>query len=545
MSWIFSDVDFVLDTPLLAKVSTGDPNAIESAAFIPGSMIRGSVAGALLAKGVKAESDAFYQIILSGSVRFLNAYPVISGDRSMPVPHSWKIAKGATLPELTKVLDFTLDDAKIQGKSINPAFSFAAGKENEWRGTQSGRTIRTHIARDRNRGKAWTETEGQEEISHGALFSYESLSAQQIFRGTIQLRSDDAALLETLVPQLSGSLTMGRSRRGGYGLVHCSMRAHDQQNPRVSEWVGNAMYADIVAGQSFRVVCASDCIVRNQSTGQLDPGAFPDMILDAFAQDVDFLPNRSFCGIGFAGGYNAKWGLPLQQSQTVSAGSVVVLNARRTIRQQELSSLETNGIGERLTEGFGRLIVQPMPTGQPILNEVSVDQPVHMPDGDPPPLVLSIEARILKCKLDSEIEAIAAQEAANPRNLPPNSLIGRLRFPLRRTEGGLNVLRDWLGEGENKLRATAMKSLERCRVGIPELSLRAWLLHRVDPSDQLLTIAVQTIACKFSFVDEGRALTLLNQYREESTLLLIDTVLAFLAKLGEPDGTGSRLTRLR
>lgn len=539
MTWLFSDVDFVLDTPLLAKVSTSDPNTAESADFLPGSMIRGSVAASLIAKGMNAESDTFYQMILSGSVRYLNAYPVIAGKRSIPVPLSWKIEKGTTSTGLSKVLDFTMDNVQMQGQPTNPPFGFATKNGAEWNWAQSGRTIRTHIARDRGKGKAWTETRADEEITHGALFSYESLSAHQLFRGTVQFRSEVAVLLRTLVPLLSGSLTMGRSRRGGYGLVHCTMHAQDAQCHRASEWNHEVPSRDVAAGQCFRVLCTSDCIVRNPSSGQFDSGAFPNMILHAFGQEADILPNRTFSSVGIAGGYNAKWGLPLQQSQTVVAGSVIVLRARQTITHRNICSLEAEGLGERLAEGFGRLLVEQIAIDQPSIDEMAVSHSLNRPSGDPPPLVLSIEARILKRKLHREIEAIASQETATPRNIPPNSLIERIRLPLHRGDDGLGVLRGWLEQGNCELRATAMKNLEKSRLGVPEVSLREWLLHRLDPHDQMLTGAIHLVASKFYLTDREWAENSLNRHRDELTLLLIDTVLAFLAKRGTQENAGS------
>jgi hypothetical protein len=315
------------------------------------------------------------------------------------------------------------------------------------------------------------------------------------------------------------------------------MRTRDLQSHRVSEWVDEAPSRDIVPGECFRVLCTSDCIVRNPLSGQLDSGAFAKIILDAFEQEADLVPGRTFSSTGFAGGYNAKWGLPLQQCQTVAAGSVIVLRAKGPITHRKISSLEAEGLGERLTEGFGRLLVQQTPTEQPSVCELAAGHSVDKPIGDPPPLVLSIEARILKHKLAREIEAIAARETATPRNIPTNSLIGRMRFPLCRGGDGLGVLRSWLAWENGELRPTAMKSLEKSRLGQQEVSLREWLLRRLDPHDQMLTDANHFVAATFSLTDQECAERFLKTHWGESALLLIDTVLSFLAKKGTPEGT--------
>jgi CRISPR-associated protein Csx10 len=58
----------------------------------------------------------------------------------------------------------------------------------------------------------------------------------------------------------------------------------------------------------------------------------------------------------FVGGFNRKWGLPLAQSIALQAGSVFVYAASE-VDKEALKRLENDGIGERRTEGFGRIAI--------------------------------------------------------------------------------------------------------------------------------------------------------------------------------------------
>ena len=82
-----------LQSPLIVTSRQGDPNSAATQLFIPGSSIRGVVAGRLLNAGTGPESEEFRRLVLSGEVRYLNAYLEIEGERSLPVPLSWRVRK--------------------------------------------------------------------------------------------------------------------------------------------------------------------------------------------------------------------------------------------------------------------------------------------------------------------------------------------------------------------------------------------------------------------------------------------------------------------
>ena len=86
--------DLTLRAPLLVTGLGGHPGSARTLPYIPGSVLRGAVARALGDPGTGAERLAeFRQLILDGRVCYLNAYPVASERRSLPVPLSFRIPK--------------------------------------------------------------------------------------------------------------------------------------------------------------------------------------------------------------------------------------------------------------------------------------------------------------------------------------------------------------------------------------------------------------------------------------------------------------------
>src|SRR5690606_8494300 len=74
---------------------------------------------------------------------------------------------------------------------------------------------RFHQQRDRIKGRPWKD---RAEQPHGALFAYEYLEAEQVFRGVVQVMPRARADIERIKELLgAGPILVGRSRRAGYG----------------------------------------------------------------------------------------------------------------------------------------------------------------------------------------------------------------------------------------------------------------------------------------------------------------------------------------
>ncbi len=527
-----------LRAPAILNVAGGDPNSAATLGFIPGAAIRGALAARLGDPDRRVETRSLFDaLVLDGSVRCLNAYPLDDAKRrTLPSPVSLRSPKEEG--------DQHLDLAAFEGQSQEdwPDASLSACR---WQfvsltsaqpsGINAGIGARTHHQRDRKRGRAWKEICDGREITHGAIFTYESLDPGQEFGGFIQVCGSDEVDCQSRIASvqrlLKKQIHLGRSRRAGYGGAAEIVWGTVTEREVSGEGV---ISEDLETGNLFRVFFTSDCIVRDSRSGQLDPAALPAVLLAR-------LDNRaSLQGIRWAfsvtGGFNRKWRLELPQARTVAAGSVFLFRAEDRLPIADLLAIENEGVGERVTEGYGRFTFLKAPVQRLRILHRSKAQ-VQQPPSPAPEMVTLIERRLLQSALSREIETLALTIASRASRVPTPSLLGRLRGPLRaQPAGALQTLAQWLGSGDGALRRPAQDQLNRCRIvpGAESLSLATWIRELVGDNrwGRLRDwLRLEALAQRNHVASEKASLNLLEERKDEIAVRLIDAVLAALAKL--------------
>ena len=523
-----------LNSPAIITTPGGDPNSSSTLSYIPGTAVRGGSAKALGdPHGDHSKKQEFHDLVLGGTVRYLNAYPIVNGRRALATPVSLRLKKDD--PENTKaVTDLSAYDlGKWPEEELIPIgeefLTIGVAQPTLYNPKISSRI---HHQRDREKGRAWKDKDGK---THGAIFTFESLDSRQIFGGLIQLRSEqeeELDLIESRVKELLGeTLLVGRSRRAGYGgMVSVAWdSSRSREVPGDGMEVLGPLSCDIAQNDQFRLLLTSACIVRNQSTGQADPAAFMDMIASRFNNRVEVI--RKVWTFEAVGGFNRKWRLELPQTLAVSAGSVFVLKANQEITLIELHEIEHEGIGERKGEGYGRLLFLDKPRQKISLLKFTESPPVTTSICQPPEIVTKIESRIVQAQLARKIEEKAAELAGSARKpLPRNSLIGRLRTQLRDIpDNAIQTLTLWLtGDEAKRLKRPAMEQLERCKINDGR-DLRKWILDAMDRDTILSLLNVDVVGQRFYVVSEQSARRGIDVKSKELSVRLIDAVLSDLA----------------
>jgi CRISPR-associated protein Csx10 len=555
-----------LRSPVIAATLPGDPNSVATQPFIPGSAIRGAVAARLLADGTTGDSKEFRQLVLSGSVRYLHAYPEIAGARGLPATASWRSTKSdpdqardlaafsGRITEQTDPEDFLQvwpeePLAAIGGYFAAPTSSAGA------RELQAPRIrARLHQQRDRAKGRPWLEKREGHELPRGAIFAFEYLDAEQAFRGAIQVMDPTPALVGRIKALLCQPLLIGRSRRAGYGgdaVLTFTAAVH-----REYEDVSGSLSADVRPGQRFRVMLASAFIGRHPSTGQIDPVALELELGEKLGGQATV--ERRRWGFELIGSFNQKWRLEVPQVWAVSGGATLVLmTATQPIPLSTLRDVEHEGLGERRIEGFGRvLFLQHSEDGETFRLRRSVERPTSQHGAGTPPSdvqeavriqIRFLEGRIVLAAARTELDRLASDLAMQPRRLPTNSLLGRVRTLFRNerdeatAQAALRNLRTWCSEGDpNALKATARRNLEACSpIGAHNLLQWLDLLSRGDESKDQWTKLLAAVgnASTLSGLAHSHQLTtrpsadgILRQHAALLSAHLIDAVLATLAR---------------
>lgn len=525
----------------------GDPNSSSTFTYISGSSVRGSVATKLgnpdKDSSIKKEFD---DLVLGEKARYLNAYPLVNDDRTLPIPMSLRMKKSATMgSQPVHAIDLAAYDGLFSdheeakepwpSEQVKPiGVDYISIIDADPALVQPRRNSRIHHQRDRQKGRATED--------NGAIFTFESLDACQSFAGVIQLRDTTEGKLDLVENRIrnmlkDATLLFGRSKRAAYGGM--ASIAFGKTRPREFAVSGKEglqpLSTGVIQNQQFRVLLTAPCIVRNPETGQVDPAALEMAFLERFENKVKLCRKR--WSFELVGGFNRKWGLELPQTLAVSAGSVLVFEATQTLTPEELLTLEHEGLGDRKAEGFGRFMFFDQPLNRITLSQYDSKPEHSLCKGERPPLVAEIESRMLREAFTRRIEEVAESVVSQASNCPTNSLLGRLRTMLRESQPAkaalmensnkktLEILAEWLdAKNTGCLKKTAMDQLLDCKIRNSG-SLHSWLQDAMHKNKLNKWLKSESVKRRCSLGEDVKS----SENHEELSVKLIDAVLAAMA----------------
>ncbi|MBI5650394.1 MAG: hypothetical protein HZC40_08115 [Chloroflexi bacterium] len=349
--------------PILAtQPESGEENSARAYGFIPGSLLR----GALIARyrrvhpQIELTSDGnTRRLFLDGTVRYLNAYPWLPSreSRMLPTPLSWFTEKNEAHPKTAKHYDFAVAEAKLENAK-DAKVEFCPREADVAQLYAAVRQLNVHNqSEDRVRKQAGQST----------VYRYEAIAAGQVFSAAILVETKSDA--DTLAALLGDALILGGSHTAGYGRVDVQAIEYKENWREYAEntwddrdkdkYKDEDEDEDDAREKPFRlppnrisVTLLSDTLVRDENG---TPGDFTAALARRVGvSKLDRL--AAFQRARLVGGFKRTADLPLNQAWAIQAGSVFVyLTEQVTIAQ--LRALETQGLGERRVEGFGRIAV--------------------------------------------------------------------------------------------------------------------------------------------------------------------------------------------
>lgn len=410
-----------LEEPLLATSLQGEPNSAISYDYIPGSLIRGAVAGRLATHDDEVDLATDERTLLfNGAARYLNAYPGLAGEttRRLPTPLSWKVKKEEANQDDPQAKDFahlSAEERRAMGQTKDlSGYTLPQGSPATRYAPE--RQIAVHTLRDRNAGRSTQAL--------GSVYRYDALATGEQFLGAVLTETiDQARRIESLLKK--GYYRLGGAQGGGYGKVTISDVLVNEEWAEVPGTPGA-----IQPEQQFRVTLLSDAILRDEwgvTTTDLT-SALP----------FQARPDARFIRTTHVGGFNRKWGLPLPQEQALGAGSVFVFQAARAIPKETVQHLLEEGVGERRAEGFGRLAIDwGADKAFPARKVHRAQEPPQVPSGlghDAEQIALRMETRLLRRNLDRAL--VQAVQGACVKGSISNSQLSRLRIVARSALAG-------------------------------------------------------------------------------------------------------------
>lgn len=518
---VYLEYTIELTSRAILTGSGGDPNTASTLPYIPGSTMRGIVASRLDPDG---QPDLFRHLVLSGDVAFLHAYPTTDGVRALPMPLSWRREKlGETIHDLLSHDVAGTRPGSQPGPTPGAFVTFSATRKN----VEVRRSAQIHDQRDREMGRAWKKVTPSGEETRGAIFVYTSLDAGQRFAGFVAGAAHDVARIRELLPDGS-TISVGRSRRAGYGgegVLRWSAAPVDRE---IASTTGA-----VTGGRNFRILLASPYIGRDPLTGQYDPCALDKELL--MLLDIEIVARR--WKIEHTVSYNRTWRLKTPASYVVAAGSILAARAQSEIAEARLRAIADAGIGERRSEGFGRLVFLPDDVAKTVaLTEAKTDGPraatirPAITAAGAQNVVRNMQRRILANRARASVDAAARLIVAGAEGVPSRSLLGRLLLRLLRDpRGGVAGITTMVIA---ELRPKALDQLDHCTLGrkaqTDAKELRPLLLELGDETSFRKLVQGDSLIERCILVDRETAGALFAEQQPELQSRLLIGVLTLL-----------------
>lgn len=551
-------IDFTLEEPVLCTQLDGEPNSASTFGYVPGSVLRGALVARYAASKGLADGAAIFkdagaqQAFFAADVRYLNAYPCVGDVRALPVSQAWFRNKHE---QREKRDDAPIYDAYVSAKP--DANKRVAGDDDSFvvAGTDGAvfrkarRQVAIHTLRDRNAGRA-TE-------KFGAVFRYEALAPGQMLRAHVLVGDAGAEILKKLLID-DADVFLGKARTAGYGRARAQLVGDDA---RADQW-----HESPAAPSSgpWRLTLLSDALLRD-SAGVLGAGsdALRTALADATgvnASEISVEPR--FVAVRTVGGFNRTWGLPLPQAPAARMGSEYEVTCAAW-KAEHLRLLEQRGVGERCSDGFGRVALR-APGGAAELSEKKVDAatagagiqlnvntPAHA-------LAKQMAERLLRRQLDRLVMA-QAQEISARVTKPSVSQLKRMQAVVN--DALTELLRSGSSEPMQRMR-NYMESLNQ-RASVRSMftsggfaqansvwlcsaaDLHAWLNARFSNEDKDID---EILGIECTALPQGSALpevggvkaAMTDKLRREYSLRLVHAVLGLAAKRKRNEGDERR-----
>lgn len=385
-------LEFVLENiDLLLFAERGADNIlVTTKRYIPGSAIRGALAHLYINahKLQNAYEDAtFFDLFLSGKVRFLPAYPIgcreLEQGDAFVMPLSLMRSKDKTQTvDLTAAAENKAGFKKLQG--------FVVKKDNKLYQIDTDVKIELHMSRS----GAGERITGSRE---GNVFNYEYLEPGQLFKGAYLADDDAAELLENVLRELNvEALHLGRSKSAQYGkCLYAAISAKEAQQTALGDKLYLLAQTPYIAFDSWQRVEQAAAKLLGELEARLDCEIAKDGLqIFAAAESID--------------GYVGVWQAKKQAERALSAGTLIELRLNGAVDSAKLQAALQQGLGKGTEDGFGQFVIW-QPLAKPELAE-------KLPQKQQKNIVLSNEVKktakkVIRERLLQEVRQQAAKDA--------------------------------------------------------------------------------------------------------------------------------------
>lgn len=460
-------LEFVLENidPLLFAERGADNILVTTKRYIPGSAIRGALAHLYINahKLQNAYEDAtFFDLFLSGKVRFLPAYPIgcreLEQGDAFVMPLSLMRSKDKTQTvDLTAAVENKAGFKKMQG--------FVVKKDSKLYQINTDVKIELHMSRS-GAGERITGSSRD-----GNVFNYEYLEPGQLFKGAYLADDDAAELLQKVLRELDvEALHLGRSKSAQYGKCqYAAMPVKEAQQVALGDKLYLLAQTPYIAFGSWQRVEQAAEELLGELAARLGCEAAKDGLqIFAAAESID--------------GYVGVWQAKKQAERALSAGTLIELRLNGAVDSAKLQAALQQGLGKGTEDGFGQFVIW-----QPLAKPEFVEE---LPQKQLKNVVLSKEVKdiakkVIRERLLQEVRQQATQDAQSGE-LKVN--IDNANHVFKRVEGLM-----YSGKSKNVIQAIIISDFKsKAKDNLQDIRYKG---------DGLLNLLTESSDCKSPYKD--------------------------------------------
>lgn len=345
------ELSFIIETisPVVFAEKNNDSTLYTTKKYITGTALRGSLAQRFI-NYKKLGSDAhknadFYDIFLSGKVKFLPAYP-IGGDADNEQYDPFMLPLSFMKHKSTNcIIDLSGEDSKPEA-GYKKCTGFAMRRGSTWYKVEPQTQIQLHMARSKDSARITGRSQD------GDIFNYEYIEPHQYFKGSCIVTDDTIAdTLSHFLQKNVQVLYVGHSRQAQYGKCEITMQkptATSADMPCMGKDVYLYAYTPYIPFTPWQRTddLANSLLTTIEAKLQQK---YPNVTLHKDGLNL-------FAASEEIGGYVQVWHTRQERKTALSAGSLIQFKADHMPDEAVpyLQEILFGGLGWRTTEGLGQ-----------------------------------------------------------------------------------------------------------------------------------------------------------------------------------------------
>ncbi|MHB1645393.1 MAG: hypothetical protein ACYCSW_02635 [bacterium] len=465
-------------SPIIISDRSGDANMINSKSYISGNNVLGIFANKYIYinKNKSSENkeninninnkefhndDLFYNWFLNEKLLFTNGYISDEEETYFAPPISIKSDKYNEY----NIFDLFYDEYEASSEALEKIDNFVSINNDLIKKNYVKKSLSFHHARDKKTGTA----------KKGDIFNYESISENQIFKGSIIGGEEH---LKNFVNMFGTKFIayIGKSKNSQYGKIEIELEYPlliEKQN-----YCPEIKTAEICSDDdSVVLTLLSDTIIYNENgfsaVNIYDFEKYlnkrlKDLLLDNNNNNnkvnnvsgyQDLKLTKAFIQKGKSEEFVGIWKLKNQSENVFSAGSCFLLEglSLKYNHHEMLKKICIEGIGEKTYEGFGRAVcgwqnkIENYSMAS-MAKDAAEDEQIEnkKPEYERPDFVTNLIKNIIKDNLMNVIIGEAMEDANSFKNTPSKSLMGKLQLLARNDIIGFREKLDIIVGDKNK-----------------------------------------------------------------------------------------------